>query len=284
MKCVCARSSGGAHRRRAFRVPSPPALSGGHGAGAHRSDATMKRVSGSDVQLQPAVLVVEDDSDIRTLLCDLLAARQYSPFEASEGRGALRVFHERRPDLVLLDLGLPGLDGWETLRRIRDISEVPILVLTARSAEGDKVRALRAGADDYVVKPFSYEELLARLAALLRRAGRDDEPISERYDDGYLAIDYATREVTVNCQPVRLTPLEFRLLTTLIRHPRQVLSREQLLRLVWDDPYGVSRDAVRLYIGYVRRKLGSGAPIETVRGFGYRYLPPAPKPRPSRRA
>jgi len=213
----------------------------------------------------------------------LLEARRYRTFEAGDGRVALRLFHEERPDLVVLDLAMPRLDGWETLERIRDVSDVPVLVLTARSAEADKVQALQKGADDYVVKPFGHEELLARLAALLRRGGGGDQ-LPPRYEDGYLTIDHATREVTVRERPVALTPLEYRLLSTLTSHPRQVLSREQLLRLVWDDPYGVSRDAVRLYIGYLRRKLGDDVPIETVRGFGYRYRPsdlPAPKSRHS---
>lgn len=219
------------------------------------------------------VLVVEDDEDIRGILRDLLESRGYLPLEAADGRSALRLLYEKHPALVLLDLGLPDLDGWETLARIRDVSSVPVLVLTARSAEAEKVRAFGAGADDYVVKPFGYEELLARLAALSRRTGAA-EPSRQVYRDGYLTIDDATREVTVGGLPVRLTPLEYRLLVTLIEHPRQVLSREQLLRIVWDDPYSVSRDAVRLYVGYLRRKLGRDAPIETVRGFGYRYLPP----------
>jgi len=221
----------------------------------------------------PTVLLVEDDPDIRGILCDLLQARSYRALEAGDGRVALRLFHEERPDLVVLDLGLPELDGWETLERLRDLSDVPVLVLTARSTETDKVRALRAGADDYVVKPFGYEELLARLAVLLRRA-RNGGEVRERYEDGFLAIDHVTREVTVKGRPVSLTRLEYRLLAMLTSHPRQVLSREQLLELVWDDPYAVSRDAVRLYVGYLRRKLGDGTPIETVRGFGYRYRPP----------
>jgi DNA-binding response OmpR family regulator len=224
-----------------------------------------------------AILLVEDDEDIRRLLRDLLEARGFGPLEAGDGRTAVRLFHEERPDLVVLDLGLPDLDGWETLERIRDVSDAPVLVLTARAAEGDKVRALRSGADDYVVKPFSYEELLARLDALLRRT-REPERHQDRYADARLTIDFAPREVTVEGARVALTPLEFRLLATLVRHPRQVLSREQLLELVWDDPYGVSRDAVRLYVGYLRRKLGRNVPIETVRGFGYRYRPPEPGP------
>ena len=243
----------------------------------------MGRVHRSVDQRGAAVLVVEDDPDIRGLIRDLLASRGYRPLEAGDGRAALRVFHEQRPSLVVLDLAMPELDGWETLARIRDLSEVPVLVLTARSAEEDKVRALRDGADDYLVKPFGYEELLARIAALLRRAG-GGERHRERYEDGYLAIDHASREVTVRGRSVALTPLEYRLLATLTSNPGQVLSREQLLRLVWDDPHGLSRDAVRLYIGYLRRKLGPDAPIDTVRGFGYRYRPSELRARKARHA
>jgi len=229
---------------------------------------------GSSTPGQKVVLVVEDDSDIGGLLHDLLERRGYRALAAGDGRAALRVFHEERPDLVVLDVGLPELDGWAVLERIRDLSNVPVLVLTALAEESEKVRALRGGADDYVVKPFGYEELLARIAALLRRAG-NVEPRPDRYEDANVTIDYALREVTVGGSPVALTPLEFRLLMTLTRHPRQVLSREQLLELVWDDPFAVSRDAVRLYVGYLRRKLGSSVLIETVRGFGYRYEPAA---------
>jgi len=218
------------------------------------------------------VLVVEDEPDIGALLGDLLESRGYRALVADDGRAALRLFHERRPDLVVLDLGLPGMDGWETLHRIRDLSDAPVLILTARAAEEDKVRALHGGADDYMVKPFGYEELFARLAVLLRRSrpvARDES----RYEDADLVIDPVSREVTYQGRRVELTPLEYRLLTTLARHPRKVLSREQLLELVWDDPYAVSRDVVRIYIGYLRRKLGADVPIETVRGFGYCYRP-----------
>jgi DNA-binding response OmpR family regulator len=136
------------------------------------------------------------------------------------------------------------------------------------------VRGLAGGADDYVGKPFGKQELVARVQALLRRAGARGEE-SAAYADGYLAIDFARRTVTVGDRAVQLTPLEFKLLGTFVRHPGQVLSREQLLELVWGDAYGVSPDQVKLYVGYLRRKLDPDAsdstPVETVRGFGYRY-------------
>jgi len=222
------------------------------------------------------ILVVDDDPDIRSLVKILLERTGASVFEAADGKSALREFHARRPDLVVLDVQLPEMDGWQVLARIRDLSDVPVLMLTARGQELERVRGLQGGADDYVVKPFGRQELVARVQALLRRAARgaaQEEP--EVYSDDYLTIDFAQRQVTVGDRPVQLTPLEFKLLACFVRNPRQVLSRDQLLELVWGDTYGVSSDQVKLYVGYLRRKLDpdtpESAPIETVRGFGYRY-------------
>jgi DNA-binding response OmpR family regulator len=223
------------------------------------------------------VLVVDDDDDIRLLLQELLSGAGYRVETAHDGRAALRVFYENPTDLVVLDLSMPELDGFETLERLRDVSKVPVILLTARSGEIDKVRGFRAGADDYVAKPFGRQELLARVAALLRRAS---EPTHfERYDDGALLIDYPKRFVMCRGLPVRLTPLEFRLLDGFVRHPGQVLSAEQLIEHCWGHEAGVSRDQVKLYVSHVRKKLGQSndgwQPIETVRGFGYRYVPPS---------
>jgi DNA-binding response OmpR family regulator len=166
------------------------------------------------------------------------------------------------------------------LERIRDMSDVPVLMLTARGDELERVRGLQTGADDYVVKPFGKQELVARVTALLRRASRGSgrEQEAESYADAYLSVDWAQARVLVGEREVQLTPLEFRLLSTFVRHPRQVLSREQLLELVWGDAYGVGGDQVKLYVGYLRRKLDPDepdrVPIETVRGFGYRYKAP----------
>jgi DNA-binding response OmpR family regulator len=175
---------------------------------------------------------------------------------------------------VILDVSMPDMDGYQTLERIRDLSEVPVIMLTARTQELEKVRGLSSGADDYVAKPFGRQELLARVQALLRRTGGKVE-VAGDYSDEYLQIDFAQRRVTVEGRDVQLTPLEFRLLSALVQHPNQVLSRDQLLELVWSDPYGVSRNQVKLYVGYLRKKLAPDAsdasPIETVRGFGYRY-------------
>jgi DNA-binding response OmpR family regulator len=223
-----------------------------------------------------SVLVVDDETDVRNLIRVLLERAGYDVSEATSGREALRRLHAVRPDLVVLDVTMPEMDGWQTLERIRDLSDVPVLMLTARAGELDKVRGLKAGADDYVVKPFGRQELLARVEALLRRAGGQPE-VRETYADGSVTIDFAAREVTVGRQTVALTPLEFRLLAALVRHPNQVLSRDQLLELVWGDADTVNADQVKLYVGYLRRKLGwetESSPVETVRGFGYRYRPP----------
>ena len=223
------------------------------------------------------VLVVDDDDDIRLLLQELLRGAGYAVETARNGRDALRAFEASPAELIILDLSMPELDGFETLERLRDLSDVPVILLTARSGEIDKVRGFRAGADDYVVKPFGRQELLARIEALLRRV---PEPTQrEHYEDKALSIDYARRQVMCRGLPVRLTPLEFRLLGTLAEHAGQVLSAEQLIEHVWGHAGGVSRDQVKLYVSYLRKKLGQEVegfePIETVRGFGYRYVPPS---------
>jgi DNA-binding response OmpR family regulator len=223
-----------------------------------------------------SLLVIDDDADIRGLLRELLERAGYEVAEGANGRDGLRALYATSPDLVLLDVSMPELDGWQTLERIRDVSDVPVVMLTARAAELEKVRGLKAGADDYVTKPFGRQELLARVEAHLRRVGeRTEQPGT--YADGLLAIDFAQREVTVNGTLVMLTPLEFKLLSTFVRNPNQVLSHEQLLELVWGDALSGSRARTKLYVGYLRQKLATAddgeSPIETVRGFGYRYRP-----------
>jgi DNA-binding response OmpR family regulator len=223
----------------------------------------------------PRVLVIDDDDDIRGLVAELLRRSGLEVEQAGDGRAGLRAFHQSSPDLVLLDVSMPELDGWQTLERIRDLSDVPVMMLTARGAELERVRGLQAGADDYMVKPFGRQELVARVQALLRRARTSGEERQESYADARITIDFAQRAVAYDGHDVSLTPLEFKLLAAFVRHPRQVLSREQLLELVWGDAYGVSGDQVKLYVGYLRRKLDpeqpDRVPIETVRGFGYRY-------------
>jgi DNA-binding response OmpR family regulator len=224
------------------------------------------------------ILVVDDDPDIRGLVRELLERAGHTVREADDGREALKMLYDARPELIILDIAMPELDGWATLERIRDMTDVPVLMLTAREGELEAVRGLKAGADDYVRKPFGRQELLARCAALLRRGGGSRPPERETYDDGFVAVDVANADVKVRGQSIQLTPLEFRLLLAFVRNPDQVLSRDQILDLVWGDDAGVATEQVKLYVGYLRRKLeavvpAEQGPIETVRGFGYRYRP-----------
>jgi len=225
------------------------------------------------------VLVIEDDQDIALGIRTVLTRNGFEVASSADGKQGLRAFHAARPDLVVLDIGLPSMDGWAVLERIRDLSDVPVLILTAHGQEGDKVRGLQGGADDYLTKPFGNRELAARVEALLRRP-RAGEPRAEVYDDGRLLVRLTAREVSVGGTPVSLTPTEFRLLAALIRHPGQTLTPDQLLKLAWNDPLGVGPDRVKFGVMRLRRKLGQGAgepgaAIEAVRGFGYRYVPPA---------
>src|SRR3954469_4437604 len=175
------------------------------------------------------LLVVEDDPDIAMALRLLLTRAGHQVAHAKDGRSGLRDGYTERPELVILDIGLPGMDGWQVLERLRDVSDVPVLLLTAHGQESDKVRGLRGGADDYLTKPFANAELLARVEALLRRAGSSAFWENQVYDDGLLRLDPTGRMVLVSGHEVRLTPIEFRLLNTLVRHAGSVLSPRQLL-------------------------------------------------------
>jgi DNA-binding response OmpR family regulator len=220
------------------------------------------------------ILLIDDSETQRVVLTDRLQRLGYLVTSAADGRAGLRELYNRRPDIVLLDVLMPELDGWGTLERIREISDVPVIMLTSQDTEIDRVRGLRGGADDYVGKPFSPAELAARVEAVLRRTG-EREKVRDRFDDGVVMIDFGTRDVTIRGNAIHLTPLEFRLLAALTEHTGQVLSREQLLDLVWGSTYDVTDDQVKTYIGYLRRKIGDDATdsqlVETVRGFGYRY-------------
>ena len=222
------------------------------------------------------ILVVDDDDDIRGLVRALLERAGHQVSDAPDGRAGLRELFAASPDLVILDVAMPGLDGWETLERIREVSDVPVLMLTARDAELERVRGLRGGADDYVIKPFGRQELVARVDVLLRRPRSDDA--QDTYADSRLSISFAQRAVRYDDREIALTRLEYRLLSAFVRHPNQVLSQDQIRELVWGDTTATSRDEVKLYVGYLRRKLAPDAPlstpIETVRGFGYRYKTP----------
>ncbi len=225
------------------------------------------------------LLVVEDEPDIAQALKLLLQRAGHQVSHAKDGRTGLRDAYTERPELVILDIGLPGMDGWQVLERLRDVSDVPVLLLTAHGQETDKVRGLRGGADDYLTKPFTNAELVARVEALLRRSGSAAQWADEVYDDGALRIDPAARRAFVGGDEVRLTPTEFRLLNVLVRHAGAVLSPNQLLAQAWDDPTGIGPERVKFAVLRLRRKLGwsdTDSPIESVRGFGYRYRRPSP--------
>ena len=227
------------------------------------------------------ILVIEDEPDIARAVVALLERASYQVLLSADGHAGLRMLHSARPDLVILDVGLPGMDGWNVLERIRDLTTVPIIMVTARTQEGDKVRGLQAGADDYMTKPFSNRELVARVDAHLRRATTPAKSTVDRYySDSRLSIDFLAHEVTADATQVDLTPTEFRLLTVLVRHPGQVLSHDQILDLGWNDPTSTGPDRVKFAVLRLRRKLGwddpETCPIEAVRGFGYRYRRPEP--------
>ena len=227
------------------------------------------------------VLAVEDEPDIALALRLIFERAGYRFLTCADGRSGLRMVHEEKPDLVLLDIGLPGMDGWTVLERIRDLADLPVLMISAHGQEADKVRGLRSGADDYVTKPFSNNELLARAEALLRRKGKgavEETDWDGVYDDGQVRIDRRSRSVRVTSsdaeREVELTNTEFRLLNVLVQHVGAVLSAAQLLARAWDDPTGLAPDRVKFAVLRLRRKLGwdnAESPIRAVRGVGYRY-------------
>ncbi|MBA2505170.1 MAG: response regulator transcription factor [Thermoleophilaceae bacterium] len=224
-------------------------------------------------------LVVDDDPVLRNIVVKLLERSGWTVSEAGDGREGLRSLFARRPDVIVLDVNMPEMDGWQALERIRDVSEVPVLMLTARDEEMEKVRGLQGGADDYVTKPFGQQELLARCERLAKRAAAEDGGEGlEPFGDERVTVDPAQRTVTADGEPLALTPVEYRLVSTFARNPGQVLSRDQLLELVWGDSMGSTGAQVKVHVGRLRGKLadaGLGEPIQTVRGFGYRYDAPS---------
>ena len=222
------------------------------------------------------ILIIEDEADIRLTLSVLLRRAGLQALEAADGRSGLRLLHERQPDCVIVDIGLPDIDGWQVLGRIRDVTNVPVMMLTARHLEAEKVRGLQAGADDYLTKPFGNLELIARVRALLRRA-RSTGPV-DVYVDELLVVDPASHRVAVEGREVKLTEIEFRLLHGLIRSAPQVLSPVQLLEMAWSDPTGTGPDRVKYVVHRLRRKMGfvnaETSPIRAVRGVGYTYIRP----------
>ncbi|HEY6634483.1 MAG TPA: response regulator transcription factor [Acidimicrobiia bacterium] len=215
------------------------------------------------------ILIVEDEPGIASFLQKGLRAEGFSTMVAEDGVTAAAIARDDAFDLVILDLGLPGKTGQEVLREMRSRGErMPVVILTARNSEQDTVAGFEGGADDYVTKPFSFQELLARVRARLRDTPTADATVVEAGD---LTLDLRTRKLRVDGREVDLSAREFALAETLMRHPGQVLSREQLLSRVWGYDFDPGSNVVDVYVGYLRRKLGDEA-IETVRGMGYRFV------------
>jgi two-component system KDP operon response regulator KdpE len=224
---------------------------------------------------RPRILLIEDERQVRRYLKTSLPPQGYDILEATTGEEGLRLAAAEVPDLVLLDLGLPDLDGLEVARRVRGWSEVPIIVLSARGHEWQKVEALDAGADDYLTKPFGFAELLARIRAALRRSARLRSGESEAlFVSGPLRVDLAGRQVFVEEREVHLTPIEFKLLSTLVKHAGKVVTQKQLLEAVWGPRQGAEAHYLRVYMAHLRRKLEPDLArprlFMTEAGVGYR--------------
>ena len=230
---------------------------------------------GTNSSRTQTILIVEDDTSINGLLALRLGKAGYQTLQAFDAESGLQLFVQHQPELVVADLMLPKMNGWDFIRELRQVSLVPILVLTARNLERDELRGLALGADEYITKPFNFAKLLARIEALLRRStsGGTGQSAS-MYQDSAVTIDYWRREVTVRGKPISLSPIEYKLLLTLVRHYGQVLTSEQLLAEVWGPGYE-QIDSVKAYVSYLRRKIERDPErpelIRTAWGVGYSY-------------
>jgi two-component system KDP operon response regulator KdpE len=225
------------------------------------------------------VLVIEDEQPVRRFLRTTLAAHGYEPLEAASAGEGIALITEREPELILLDLGLPDRDGLDVTAELRQWSSVPIIVISARGREQDKVEALDAGADDYLTKPFGVNELLARMRVALRRRARTSEPEASSYSIGPIQIDEARHEVRVGSKLVHLTPIEFRLLVLLARNRGRLLTHRQILREVWGPGAMSQTHYLRVYMAHLRRKLERDPArpelLLNEPGVGYRLCDPA---------
>ncbi|SEG10295.1 two-component system, OmpR family, KDP operon response regulator KdpE [Actinacidiphila yanglinensis] len=224
------------------------------------------------------ILVVDDEPQIVRALVINLRARRYEVDAAYDGTTALRMAADRHPDVVLLDLGLPDMDGVDVIAGIRGWTRVPIIVLSARHSSDEKVEALDAGADDYVTKPFAMDELLARLrAAERRRSDQEQEPSAARLETDAFTVDLAAKKASRHGVDVRLTPTEWHLLEALVRNPGRLVSQKQLLRDVWGPTYRTETNYLRVYMAQLRRKLEDDPTrprhFVTEPGMGYRFEP-----------
>ena len=211
------------------------------------------------MEMGKKVLIVDDDEVLVRLVDQVLTQKGYEVLKASNGQEALRFLFDQRPDLVILDVVMPRMDGWQALDRIRDVSNIPIVILTGkRRTEEDIVRGLDYGADDYLTKPVGNRELVARVRAALRRAELSSSADAKReitYSDGFLTVDVAERKVIVNGERVKLTPREFRLFALLVENAGRILTHKQVLEKVWGWEYTDDLDYVRIYISHLRQKI-----------------------------
>ena len=221
------------------------------------------------------ILIADDDPSLRQVLKVLLEEESFSVIQAVDGNDCLRVAYEQHPDLILLDIMMPNKDGREVCRRLREISDVPIIMLTCLPGEKEKAERLSDGADDYVTKPFHNAELIARIGAILRRTRRHADPSARLYDDGYLRIDLDAHQVFVNGAAVTLSPKEWRILEYFLRHKNRAITRQTLLRYTWGEGFEQDFNYLKVFISHLRRKLGDPARhpryIHTERDLGYRF-------------
>lgn len=230
------------------------------------------------VALRPCkrILIVDDDPEARALMRMALAGAEYEIIEAGDGLAALRLAHEMRPDLIVLDIEMPLMDGWLTCQRIREVWDTPIIMVTALSQLESRVKGLGIGADDYVAKPWDIDEIRMRVESVLKRA--EARPFIERpvrYSDDHLTVDLATREVLVDDEPIALTPIEFALLRHLVQHPNQPIPSSELLRAIWGTSYNDAEATLRVHLHHLRRKIEPNPRrpryVRTERGIGYRF-------------
>jgi two-component system KDP operon response regulator KdpE len=239
--------------------------------GSSRSDPSVA----GPTPARPVVLLIEDEPQIRRFLCAALDTQGFRLIEAATGEEGVAAAATRQPEIIILDLGLPDMDGLDIIRRVREWSTIPIIILSARGQERDKITALDAGADDYVAKPFGVGELLARMRVALRHAARGaGDPGESKFSVGDLEVDLAQRQVTLAGQPIHLTPIEYRLLATLVRHAGKLLTHHQLLNEVWGPNRTEQAHYLRVYTAQLRRKLEADPArpryVLTEPGVGYR--------------
>jgi DNA-binding response OmpR family regulator len=224
--------------------------------------------------LATRLLIVDDDPTLLRFLTEYFEREGFQVDSAGGGNQALRLFYAQRPDLVIVDVMMPGMDGWEVTARLRELAETPVIMLTAKSGEADKLRGFRLGIDDYITKPFSLAELGARVGAVLGRASAANAAGEEIFQAGPITVDMRKREARLGDELLSLTPTEFRVLATLAQRAGEAVSQEELLQRVWGEYRKESGSALRRYIWFLRKKIEADpeAPqrLVTVRGFGYR--------------